>query len=139
MNRPLILVLQLIAFAATLVLASGPARSAGIGTGLELLKYCTEAQDSLKIKSDTEEAYPDELMRLKHAGECVHFLRGFDSGQAVVSKVNEVPGVHCSPKSSNTGDMVNAVVGYLEQNERFHNMPAGIAAWQALANHWPCD
>jgi hypothetical protein len=63
---------------------------------------------------------------------------GFDSGQAVATRMNESPKLYCQPDGQRMGDMVSAVVAGLSSNGSLLEVPAGIAGWQALSKAWPC-
>jgi hypothetical protein len=75
----------------------------------------------------------------RDAEACVHFLTGFDSGQSVATLANEQKNLYCQPEGSNIKIMISTVVKNLKLDKTYHNAPAGIAVWKALAKAWPCN
>lgn len=100
----------------------------GLNTGKDVLEACQITKDFLDGQS-TESS---------DAEACVHFLMGFDSGQAISSIAFEQPNIYCQPAGTNIGNMVSIVTEALADDATYHEAPAGIAVWQVLSTSWPC-
>ena len=100
----------------------------GLNTGKEVLDACT----TTKLVLTGQSSYS------RSAEACIHFLMGFDSGQAVSSIAFEQPKIYCQPTGTNIGHMVTVVTEELSKDSSYHEAPAGYAVWQALSKSWPC-
>jgi len=101
----------------------------GLRTGTDVLIACQTTKDVLAGKSSDS----------KGAEACIHFLMGFDSGQTIPSLLVEQPEIYCQPDGTNIGKMVTSVVDGIQGDSSYHNAPAGVAVWKALATAWPCE
>lgn len=110
------------------VILSGNSFAMGLSTGTDVLRSCEVAERFLAGKSKD----------LKAADACIDFLVGFDSGQSLASLTRDKSPLYCQPKGSDTKAMVSTIVYGLKADSHFHNSPAGIAVWKALASAWPC-
>lgn len=100
----------------------------GLSTGKDVLDACLTTKLVLSGQSSDS----------RSAEACIHFLMGFDSGQAVSSVAFEQPKIYCQPADTNIGHMVTAVADELASNNSYNEAPAGYAVWQALSKVWPC-